>query len=137
MGENIQNIQKQPEHPDLVALYRDFLENKKHEEQCNGIKITELFQTGKNEFTSEDGMILSAINEGKQMMVALTSTDEKIKKCDDTGMSIKKSYGQAGYVGKLPEGMDCLADDPQHVVDNLVNDINPFGRKFVVSKRKK
>ena len=131
------NTQKQPEHPELVALYLEYIENEKSEEQRKGIKITELFTTGNNEFTSKDGFVLSAIPEGSKMMVALTATDEKIKKHNETGLSRVKGYGQAGYVGKLPEGMKCLADDPQYVVDNLVNDINPFGRKFVVSKRKK
>lgn len=131
------NIQQ--EVPELLGFYTRAVEDIKVQEQRDQNNITELFRTASaDRFESPDGFVLCAKETGENgKSVALTAKDEEIRKCPDHEVGNIKSYGQIGYIGKLPKDMNCLADDPQRVVDNIVNDKKLFRRKFVVSERKK
>lgn len=130
------NIQQ--EIPALVGLSIRYVERKIVKEQREQNNITELFQTSSSDkFESPDGFVLCARTSEDGKSVALTAKDEGVRKCSDHEVDNSKAYGQSGYIGKLPKDMDCLADDPQRVVDKLVNEPKLFGRKFVVSERKK
>lgn len=130
------NIQQ--EIPQLVGFHRRAVEDEIIEEQREQKNITELFQTASSDkFESPDGFVLCAKTSKDGKSVALTAKDEGLRKCSDHEVGNSKAYGQSGYIGKLPKDMDCLADDPQRVVDKLVNDPKLFDRKFVVSERKK
>ena len=130
------NIQQ--EVPALVGLSIRSVERKIVLEQREQNNITELFQTASSDkFESPDGFVLCARTSEHGKSVALTAKDEGLRKCPDHEVGNSKAYGQNGCIGRLPKDMDCLADDPQRVVDKLVNEPKLFDRKFVVSERKK
>lgn len=129
------NIQQ--EVPGLLGFYRRAVEDEISQEQRDQNNITELFQTASaDRFESPDGFVLCARTSEDGKSIALTAKDEGLRKCPDHEVGNIKAYGQNGRIGRLPKDMDCLADDPQRVVDKL-NNKKLFDRKFVVSERKK
>lgn len=132
MNENIQQ-----ENPELLGFYQLAVEDNIVQERIEQKNITELFQTNSSdEFVSQDGFVLCAKTSKKGKSIALSAKDEGIRKNTEFESTNSKTYGQSGYIGALPKDMDCLSDDPQRVVDNLVNQNKLFGKKFVVSKSK-
>ena len=90
-------------------------------------KVVKLSKVGPDDYASKNGFIVSArpSPDGKSKNVSVRKIQDKSNNCS-----------RIGIVGSLPEGMNSLAEDPEYVLDTIVNN-NNIGEKLVVSKHNK
>lgn len=114
------NTQIQPR--ECEGLYKrrmDYLSKLKN-------KVVKLSKIGPDDYASKNGFIVSArpSPDGKSKNVSVRKIQDKSNNCS-----------RIGIVGSLPKGMNSLAEDPEYVLDTIVNN-NNIGEKLVVSKHK-